>query len=416
MSSNALLEAPVFHPACAGRLTYSWQADLPRPIITLNKRFDCMKVGIVGCGYVADFYMLTLRHHRALELMGATDFDAGRAKRFGEHHNVRIYPSLDDLLGEAGVELVLNLTNPRSHFAVTQASLKAGKHVYSEKPLAMSIDDAEELVELAENAGLYLSSAPSRVLGEPAQTMWKALRSGIIGRPRLVYAEMDDGLINRMDFRDWRGNSGSPWPFVDEFETGCTLEHAGYALTWLAAFFGPAETVTAFSSVVIPDRDIPEVPPPAMGPDFSVACIRYSSGVVARLTCSTIAPEDHSIRIFGDEGVLSTDNCWKPDSPVFVERRIVNGKWVNTPSRTRLPMLRDPSLPQVSRTMKKVDFNLGPLEMLAAIAEKRPSRLSARFSAHIAETVLAIHGALEGSAPIRIRSSFDPLHPMPWAG
>jgi predicted dehydrogenase len=374
-----------------------------------------MRTAIVGCGFVADLYMLTLCDHPAIELIGVMDRDLTRASRFAVHHGVRHYRSLQELLDEKHVELVLNLTNPRSHFAVSEACLRAGKHVYSEKPLAMSTTEAEQLVGLAEGRGLSLSCGPSRILGETAQTMWKAVRDGIVGKPLLAYAEMDDGLVHKMPYKHWVSTSGAPWPYKDEFETGCTLEHAGYSLTWLATFFGPAQSVSAFSTVVIPNKQT-DVPLDVQAPDFSVACIRYASGVVARLTCSIIAPADHSIRVFGEQGTLSIDDCWKPRTPVYVRRRIkVAGRSLMMPFRRALPFQGAPGMRKQSRGLKKVDFCLGPLELIASIQERRPCRLSAHFCLHITETALAIHDALDRGTNLEIRSTFDPPAPMPWA-
>jgi predicted dehydrogenase len=376
-----------------------------------------MRIAIVGCGFVADQYMLTLPLHPELELVGVMDRDPLRVARFSTHHGVRTFRSLQEICGDPGVELVLNLTNPRSHFEVTRACLLAGKHVYSEKPLAMNLDQAEQLVALAGERGLHLSGAPSRVLGETAQTMWRALREGVIGKPRLAYAEMDDGLLHRMAYGQWRGASGAPWPHKDELELGCTVEHAGYSLTWLCAFFGPVESLTAHSSLVIPDKGIADVPAETMAPDFSVACLRFASGTVARLTCSIVAPEDHSIRIFGDDGVLSTDDCWKPRSAVrLVRRRTIAGRSVELPWRTRLDALVNPDVsPASSALKKKVDFFLGPLDLAAAVGERRACRLSARFCCHITEITLAIHQAMAGAATAKLRTSFEPMRPMDWA-
>ena len=91
----------------------------------------------------------------------------------------------------------MNLTNPASHFEVSRACLEAGKHVYSEKPLATNMDDARALCALAESKGLMLASAPCSVLGEAAQTLWLALRRNEIGKVRLVYAELDDDFVPR---------------------------------------------------------------------------------------------------------------------------------------------------------------------------------------------------------------------------
>src|ERR1700678_2374855 len=203
---------------------------------------DPMRIAIVGCGYVADFYMRTLRNHPELELVSVMDRDAHRSARFSKFYGTRRASSLAEVLDDPRVELVVNLTNPDSHFEVSSAALMAGKHVYSEKPLAMSLERAEELVALARDRGLHVTSAPCGVLGEAAQTAWKALRGGAVGTPRLVYAELDDGPIHLMGCEGWKSESGPPWPCKDEFEVGCTLEHAGYNVSWLPAVFLAART------------------------------------------------------------------------------------------------------------------------------------------------------------------------------
>ena len=131
-------------------------------------------------------------------------------------------------------------------------------------------------------------------------------------------------MVHRMQYRKWQSVSGLPWPYKDEFEIGCTLEHAGYYLTWLAAWFGPAATVTSFASVQLPDK-LPGESLALDSPDFSVVCIQFASGVVARLTCSIIAPHNHELRVVGDDGVLYTDDCWDYRSPVYSRRMATSG-------------------------------------------------------------------------------------------
>ncbi|MEQ9000878.1 MAG: Gfo/Idh/MocA family oxidoreductase [Coleofasciculus sp. B1-GNL1-01] len=373
-----------------------------------------MRIAIVGCGFVADYYMKTLPGHPELELVGVMDRDQDRASRFSAYHSVPTYPTLDELLEDGNVELVVNLTNPSSHFAVSKACLEAGKHVYSEKPLAMELSQAEELVDLAEKRGLYISSAPCNLLGETAQTIWKALREKAIGRVRLVYAEIDDGLVHKMPYKKWSSESGIPWPYKDEFEVGCTLEHAGYYVTWLVAFFGPAQTVTAFSSCLIPDKET-DVPLAEEAPDFSVACIKFASGVVARLTCGIVAPHDHTLEIVGDEGILCTKDCWYYRSPVYIKRRIrIRRKMFISPWKRKYPLVGKATRYRY-RGSQQMDFCRGVAELAAAIREKRPCRLSAQFSLHVNEIVLAIHNALDTGSAYTISSSFTPIAPMLWA-
>jgi predicted dehydrogenase len=380
-----------------------------------------MRIAIVGCGYVADYYLATLPNHPQLELAGVFDREARRAERFASHHGLRRYRSLDEVLGDPAVELVANLTNPRSHFEVSSACLRAGKHVYSEKPLATALPEAEALVEMSESRGLLLGSAPCTVLGEAAQTTWRALRDRRIGTPRLAYAEMDDGPIMLEDYRTWTSASGAPWPARDEFEVGCTLEHAGYCLTWLTAFFGPARSVTSFASVLVPEKGVPlEV----AAPDLTVAAIEFASGMVARLTCGIFASPDRRLRVFGDEGVLTTDDTWNFGSAVRLGRRTRLGlkaekyprlaRWVGLGPR-RLALVRRPRFRWSGHPANRIDFARGIAELADAALEERPSRLSARWSLHFTELALAIQDPASYGCPRQIRSTFPPMEPMPWA-
>lgn len=372
-------------------------------------------IAIIGCGFVADLYLETLRKHAQLELHGVFDRDPGRSFAFARRHAVEVYPDLASLLADPRVELVLNLTNPHAHYEVSRACLEAGKHVYSEKPLAMRVDDARELVALAEARGLLLSGAPSRLLGRPAQTLWKALRDGRIGRPYLAYAEMDDGLLHRMAYRRWIGASGAPWPHVDELEVGNTLEHAGYALTWLVAMLGRVRRVTAFASRLVHEKNM-GVPLERQAADFSVAALEHESGAVSRLTCSIVAPHDHRLLIAGEEGALWVEDCWKPTSPVRRRGRIeLLGRSREAPFAQRLKLLGDADAIAASKGRRKVDFCLGPVDLARAIRVGRAPRLSARFCLHITEVALAISNALDGPAVVEIESRFDAPEPMPWA-
>jgi predicted dehydrogenase len=186
-----------------------------------------MRIGFVGCGYTADYYFQSLKKYPRLELVAVTDRDQRRLKEFGDYYSVKTCSTVEALLADPNIEMIVNLTDPSSHFEVNKACLEAGKHVYSEKPLTMAFSEAQALVELANAKGLYLSSAPCGVLGETAQTLWRALNNHEIGTVRLVYAELDDGPIQLREPHLWRSPSGAPSPYRDEFEVGCILEHAG---------------------------------------------------------------------------------------------------------------------------------------------------------------------------------------------
>lgn len=378
-----------------------------------------MRFAIIGCGYVADYYMTALPGHPELELAGVMDRDPDRLAAFTSYYSLRSFQSLDEILEDPTISLLVNLTNPDSHYEISKAALEAGKHVYSEKPLAMDLGQARELVGLAEERGLQITSAPCNMLGESAQTAWKALRNDMLGKVLLVYAEMDDGLIHRTNCREWVSESGAPWPYEDEFEVGCTLEHAGYYVTWLVSFFGPAKSVTAFSSCLIPDKE-GNGKTVCTTPDYSVACIEFDSGIVARLTCSIVAPPDRSLRIIGDEGVLWVDDCWDYGSPVRIQKRtpLLIRAEKKFPLLTKLlfarkiPLVRKPKHPSREQRM---DFARGIAELAAALSEGRASRMHSRFALHVTEIVLAISQPEKHGVPLKLTTRFDPVEPMPWA-
>jgi predicted dehydrogenase len=388
-----------------------------------------MNIAIIGCGYVAEFYGKTLGNYPNLELVGAYDHNEKNLQAFCRRWPTRRYANVHEILEDSSVQLVLNLTNPRSHYEVSKKCIEAGKHVYSEKPLAMDSENARELVDLAEQGNVYLSCAPCSVLGETAQAVWKALRENVIGRVRLVYANFDDGMIapNQSPWL-WQNESGIPWPAKDEFEVGCTYEHAGYILTWLAAFFGPAVNVTAFASCLLGDKGIAV---DSMAPDLTVGCIEYGNGVIGRVTCSLVAPKDKSITIIGDDGILNVAEVRNDICPIYV-RRIPPGRWragierrINNIRRSlkvpsyetdwhmwdRYPLAGRPPGRLVAQS-KPVDFSRGPAELAAAIEEKRPCRLSANLGWHITELVESLQYPERFGFRRQLTSSFAAMHPL----
>ena len=176
-------------------------------------RTDLKNVSIIGCGFVADYYMLTLSKSKTLKVAGVFDSIRERAVKLAEGYSIpKVYDSLEELLADDAVEIVLNLTNPRKHYETTMACLEAGKHVYSEKPMAMTVEEAKSLVAVAEQKSLRISTAPCSLLGEAAQTIWKAVREDAIGTVRLVYAELDEDLVHKVHSGYLRNSLGLAWP------------------------------------------------------------------------------------------------------------------------------------------------------------------------------------------------------------
>lgn len=370
-------------------------------------------ISLIGCGFVADLYMRSLRVFPDVTVIGVYDQDAARLKTFCDHYNVPAMSSLEALLQAHPKDgLILNLTNPKAHFVINKACLVAGHHVYSEKPLALEMAQAKALYDLAKERDLMLGSAPCSMLGEAAQTLGWALRNDVCGTPRLIYAELDEGFITQAAYQKWVSDTGAPWPFEDEFNVGCTLEHAGYYLSWLIAWFGSVRTVVSASAELLPDK----IGQGAMAPDFSVATLFFENGPPVRMTNSIVAPHDHSLRVFGDKGVLSVSEAWDNAAKVrFSKRMRIRRRLMESPIKKRIA-LKQPTHPKVERWgAAALNFMLGPVEMLGALKAGTATRITPEFSLHMTEVTLAVQNAGEHAGAQTMTTRCDPLEPMPWA-
>ncbi len=378
-------------------------------------------IAIVGTGFVADYYITTLSGHPGLTLAGVFDVDARRLAEFCVFHKVRPYPDFASILADKTVSIIVNLTTPQAHHAVSQAALEAGKHVYSEKPLAMDLGEAEALVALALGKGLVLASAPANGLSDANRLVAERLKAGSIGAPRLVYAEMEDGPVFREKWQTWKSRSGAVWPGVHEFEIGCTLEHAGYALSWLVGLFGAVEEMTSFSALTFPDKG-EGVRGHALGPDFSVGCLQFKSGVVARLTSGLAAPRDRSLTILGDKGSITVRDLWDNRSTVHMEEieaprpllqkvlRRAEAKLGKALPFKSVPgrKLSYPNAPgrNLPAYPSQIDFMAGVAAQAIMISGASPAFYSGAVSLHITELALALHHGQVLPQPYRLRNLF----------
>lgn len=379
-----------------------------------------MNCAFLGCGYVANMYRLTLSMHPNLKLVGVCDAERSRAENMARLTGAQCFESLDAVLSDPSIDTVVNLSSPLSHYETTRRCLLAGKHVYTEKPLAMDLQHAKELALLADEKGLMLCSAPCTLMSESAQTLWHAVRRQAVGAVRLVYAEMEDGMVARAPVRSWINEAGTPWPFVNEFETGCTVEHAGYVLTWLVAMFGPAVSVTAFADTLMPEK----IPGQLLAPadDYSVACIKFASGVVARMTNGIYAEHDHRMQLFGDDGVLTVEDPRSDQSPVTLQRYyVLRRRRALWPWKKKVPLLSPPGRRRMVkyRGSQTRDFCRLLADMAMALREKRSPYMGAQFALHITELTLACQNASalaqKGQMPYHMTTHPGDIRPLGWA-
>ncbi|OGQ91469.1 MAG: hypothetical protein A2289_18355 [Deltaproteobacteria bacterium RIFOXYA12_FULL_58_15] len=242
--------------------------------------------------------------------------------------------------------------------------------------------------------------------GEAAQTTWKNLRDGRVGNVRLVYADLDDGMIQNV-CKYWWNKSGAQWPAADEFRTGCTYEHAGYYLHWLLAFFGPVRKVASFASLLVPDKLTGQTPA-ELAPDFTVAHLYFDHDIIARLTCSVVGSHNHQLSIFGDDGSLFVDEAWDfwsdlwylPPLPRRLKKKLKLG--------SRPPLF---SWNDVANKGQRMNYAVGVEDLADAIASDRRPRLCGEMGAHVVEVLEAIQYP-PSPEPVIIRSRCPPMQPL----
>jgi predicted dehydrogenase len=357
----------------------------PRPLL---------RIGIVGCGNIAGPYARDIAAAPELELAAATDLDPTRAHALTERHGGEAVGSIEELLER--VDLVVNLTVQRAHAEVSRRALEAGLHVHSEKPLAMTPEEAWSLVDLAERQAVRLSGAPTTLLNEAQQTAWREIRDGRIGRVRAVLAQTQWGWIET-----WHP---APAPF---YEVGPLVDVGVYPLALVTAMLGPVRRVHAIGRVLAPDRvDRDGRPFHVPTADFQVLVLQLKSDVMVRLTSSFYvgqqSRENASLEFHGDEGSLWLGHFFHPDARVEIARLGDSEQY-----RAVRPVREPP---------REMDWARALLDLATAIRDGRPHRMSGAHAAHIVDVVAAAATSIASDgAPVEVGSSFPQPQPMEWA-
>jgi predicted dehydrogenase len=341
-----------------------------------------LRVALAGCGDASQHYAAGIRAESRLELAGAFDVDVDRLTAFAGGWGGRAYRSLDELLTDQSVDVVVNLTSPRRHHAVTSACLRSGKHVHSEKPLAMTVADCDELIGLASAAGVSLSVSPFVQHGAAQQVVGRLLREGACGTVRMVYAEVNQGRIERRH----------PAP-ERVYDVGPLWDVGVYPLAIATAFLGPASHATAVSRRLLPARVRPDGGQFDVGPyDWLVAVVDLRCGAAVRVTCSLYVGTGwrRVVQFHGDEASLQLDDHLDFASPVTLL----------SPGRTPSPV------PVPGDPPRGVPWAWPLTELADALAEGRAHRAGPEHARHVVEIMCAIEASARLGQPVEIRSSF----------
>lgn len=348
-------------------------------------------VAIVGCGNIAGRYAEDLASYPEIELVGCADTDSSRAAALAQKCGGKAYPDTDALLSDPAVEIVVNLTIHHAHYEVTRRCLDAGKHVHSEKPLALTNAEARDLVALADAKGVRLACSPFTYMGEAQQTVWKLIRDGRLGTIRLVYAEVNHGRIER-----WHPN---PAPF---YQVGPWFDVGVYPLTLLTTFFGPARRVQAYGKVLCPDRLTKDGQPfHVETPDCVLAVIELEDGPITRLSANFYVRDtrQRGLEFHGDEGSAHL-GCFQG-----FNAGVAFGKYGE--GLTDVPLIKE--------AHPGIEWGRGIRDLATAIREGRPHRATGAQAAHVVEILNGAMESIREGRPISIASDFPRPTPMEWA-
>jgi predicted dehydrogenase len=349
-------------------------------------------VAIVGCGHIATGYARDLRRYPRLVLRGVTDLDPARSRALATEVGCRTYRDFDALLADPEVAVVVNLTSHRAHVGVTHSALEAGKHVFSEKPMALGAAEARSLNTVADARSLRLGSAPIVLLGELAQTAWRTVRNGDLGTVRLAYADVNWGRVER-----WHA---APQPF---FDAGPLFDVGVYPLTLLTGILSPAVRVTASATTLLAQRSTLDSQRFSVeSPDCVVAVVELADGTLVRLTANFYVSDparQRGVELHGDDGSL-----WLSTWFTF------GGRLEHSPSGEpyrEVPLIRTP------RVM--LPWAAGVEELARVAVEGGAHLTSGAHAAHVVEIVEAALRSARSGTPVQIRSRFPRPRPLPWA-
>ena len=342
------------------------------------------KVGIVGCGNISGNYLHWAKRLDAFEVVACADVVPERAQAKAAEHGIRAC-SVDALLKDPEIQIVLNLTIPRAHAEVNLAALRAGKHAYCEKPFAVTRKQGERVLATAAKKGLLVGGAPDTFLGGGIQTCRKLMDDGAIGTP-----------VGATAFMACRGHESwhpDPEVYYDR-GGGPMLDMGPYYLTALVNLLGPVKRVSGSARITFPERLITSEPKSGTKikvrtPTHIAGTMDFASGAIGTVVMSfdVVAHRLPIIEVYGSEGTLLVPDPNGFGGPVRM-RRMGEADWTE---------VRLTHSDQVGRSM-------GVADMARAIELGRKPRASGELCFHVLDVMLAFEDASKAGQHVAITS------------
>lgn len=342
-------------------------------------------IGVIGCGHISEAYLRLAPLFRGIEMRACADVNADAAAARADAFGLKAL-SVDDLLADAGIDIVLNLTVPAAHFAVSQRALEAGKHVYSEKPLVLVQEEGAALAARAAAQGLRVGAAPDTFLGGAHQLARRLVDEGAVGA-----ITSGTCFVQSPGMEMWHPNPD----FFFRAGGGPILDLGPYYISNLVQLLGPVRRVTAMGNMGSETRTITSAP--RRGETIRVetpttihAVMEFEAGAQVTFCASwDVWQHGHApMELYGRSGTLHV-----PDPNFFggEVRMTARGGFVNGTPGWDHPLGR-------ANQGERANYRaVGLADMALGLIEGRPHRCALDFALHVVDVMTAIlRSAAEG--------------------
>lgn len=355
-----------------------------------------VKTAIVGCGVISDAYLQTMiNKFKILDIVGCCDLVPEKAQAAAEKYDIDVL-TMEDILADDSIEIVVNLTTPVAHYPVIKQLLEAGKHVYTEKVLSVQLEHAAELVRIANQKNLYLGAAPDTFLGSAIQTARYVVDSGMLGEITSCYCSLtrDSEILNRA------------FPFTAKAGGGIGFDVGIYFITALLSILGPVKEAYGIVKTINPEK--PDFALDNFNEPFTVECENLMSGILhfERGTVGNVLFDSNSIFIL-------------PEKPGLVLCGTMGVMYMADPNRfggdvrVILKGNSEAFTMQQSHAFNEEYRGLGVAEMAWSLRMGRKNRASKEMAYHALEILHGIVKSSETKSNQVMTSTFEQMPPLP---
>ena len=361
----------------------------------MKPQMPTVKVGILGCGNISAIYLKNCKQFDDLEVVAVSDLNSERARMRAEEFGVPRICSPEELLVDSDIEVILNLTLPAVHYKTSRQILEAGKHVYVEKPLAVTLADGQSLQSLSQKHGPRIGAAPDTFLGAGLQTCRKVIDDGWIGRPIAATANM---LCHGHEH--WHPDPA----FYYQQGGGPLLDMGPYYLTALIALMGPIYKVQGSISKSFETRLISSAPKfgevcSVETPTHLTALLDFTNGAICTMTMSfdVWSHNQPCLEIYGTEGSMGLPDPNTFGGPIKIKRGREK-EWSEMP---------------LTHPFAENSRGLGLADMMYCIHNNQPHRANSDLAQHVLEVMCAVETASVSGSAVSIDSKCEQPAQMP---